>query len=73
MVHIITDKYKRTKEMKKEKVRLYAEMYPEQNKIIEELHQRKRQGKPTDGRCYKDAGVALQELRESQRRHKRRS
>lgn len=64
MVYIIKSKNKRTPEMKARKEHFHAEFFPEEARVYDKLQARRRKDQPIDGRCFKDAGLAVKELQE---------
>jgi len=47
---------------KKKKV-LFNDRFPEQGRILDKLRDRRKQGKPIDGSCFKEHGQALEDLK----------
>lgn len=55
-------KYKRTNEMKKNKIDFHCNLFPERAKIYDKLYERRKFDKPIDGNAFKDAGQAIKEM-----------
>ena len=49
--------------MKAKGLHYHCEMFPERAKVLDKLHDRRKWDKPIDGRCFKDAGDALKEMK----------
>ena len=61
-------KFTETEEMKAKGYKYHAEFFPEESRIYDTLHARRKLDKPIDGNCFKDAGQALKELKSKRNR-----
>ena len=57
------NKFQITDEMKEKGYKYHAEYFPDESRIYDKLHDRRKQGKAIDGNCFKDAGIALKEIK----------
>lgn len=58
----INTKFVKTREMKDKGMSFHSDYFPTRAKVYDDLHKRRRLGKPIDGNCFKDAADAIKEM-----------
>ena len=59
----VAGKFTLTLEEKRQGLRHNAHYFPKRDRVIQKLYERRKYGKPIDGRCFKDAGDTLKYMK----------